>query len=200
VERRLQASRLMAVLGEPLAANRRTADAVLLMGDLNEWRGRSGAIRLLDRRPARVGGRDEMRRRVARQLAGREHRLDELRRDLSVHRRQRERDLRRRQRGAGNATDVLQVHPHDPLELRERLAPGFDDRQVRTPGTVVDRAGGATYDLTWQAALSVAPPWILVSSWNEWHEGSEIEPSVEHGRRYLDATRAWAERFRRGGP
>ena len=50
VERRLQANRLMAVLVEPLAANRRLADAVLLMGDLNEWRGRSGAIRLLDRR------------------------------------------------------------------------------------------------------------------------------------------------------
>jgi endonuclease/exonuclease/phosphatase family metal-dependent hydrolase len=50
VERRLQANRLMTVLGEPLAANRRLADAVLLMGDLNEWRGRSGAIRLLDRR------------------------------------------------------------------------------------------------------------------------------------------------------
>src|SRR5207244_3932271 len=50
VERRLQANRLMAFLGEPLAANRRLADAVLLMGDLNEWRGRSGAIRLLDRR------------------------------------------------------------------------------------------------------------------------------------------------------
>ena len=50
VERRLQANRLMAVLGEQLAANRRLADAVLLMGDLNEWRGRSGAIRLLDRR------------------------------------------------------------------------------------------------------------------------------------------------------
>ena len=80
------------------------------------------------------------------------------------------------------------------------VAPGFDDREVRTPGTVVDRAGGATYEQTWRAALSVAPPWILVSSWNEWHEGSEIEPSVEHGRRYLDATRAWAERFRRGGP
>jgi glycoprotein endo-alpha-1,2-mannosidase len=80
------------------------------------------------------------------------------------------------------------------------VAPGFDDRQVRAPGTVVDRAGGATYDLTWRAALSVGPPWILVSSWNEWHEGSEIEPSVEHGRRYLDATLAWAERFRRGGP
>ena len=63
----------------------------------------------------------------------------------------------------------------------------------------MDRAYGATYDQVWQAAVSVQPPWILVSSWNEWHEGSEIEPSVEHGRRYLDATRVWAERFRQGG-
>jgi hypothetical protein len=78
------------------------------------------------------------------------------------------------------------------------VAPGFDDRRIRRPGTVIDRAGGATYDLTWRAALATDPAWVLVSSWNEWHEGSEIEPSVEHGARYLDATRAWAERFRQG--
>jgi hypothetical protein len=76
------------------------------------------------------------------------------------------------------------------------VAPGFDDRQVRVPGTFVDRADGAMYDRSWHAAVSVEPPWVLVSTWNEWHEGSEIEPSVEHGRRYLDATRVWAERFR----
>jgi len=49
-ERRLQASRLMSVLGEATTAHRHRADAVLLMGDLNEWRGRSGAIRDFDRR------------------------------------------------------------------------------------------------------------------------------------------------------
>jgi endonuclease/exonuclease/phosphatase family metal-dependent hydrolase len=49
-ERRLQANRVMTALGERLPANRREADAVLLMGDLNEWRGRSGAIRAFDRR------------------------------------------------------------------------------------------------------------------------------------------------------
>ena len=49
-ERRLQANRLVAALGEPPAANREAADAVLLMGDLNEWRGRSGVIDMLDRR------------------------------------------------------------------------------------------------------------------------------------------------------
>jgi endonuclease/exonuclease/phosphatase family metal-dependent hydrolase len=52
-ERRLQANRLMAALGRPAAANRSPADAVLLMGDLNEWRGRAGAIRSLDRRLGR---------------------------------------------------------------------------------------------------------------------------------------------------
>jgi endonuclease/exonuclease/phosphatase family metal-dependent hydrolase len=49
-ERRLQANRLMTLLGETSTASRREADAVLLMGDLNEWRGRSGAIRAFDRR------------------------------------------------------------------------------------------------------------------------------------------------------
>jgi endonuclease/exonuclease/phosphatase family metal-dependent hydrolase len=49
-ERRLQANRLMTALGEKSMAGRRKSDAVLLMGDLNEWRGRSGAIRVFDRR------------------------------------------------------------------------------------------------------------------------------------------------------
>ena len=47
-ERRLQANRLMAALAS-LRPHRREAEAVLLMGDLNEWRGRSGAIRAFDR-------------------------------------------------------------------------------------------------------------------------------------------------------
>jgi endonuclease/exonuclease/phosphatase family metal-dependent hydrolase len=49
LERRLQSSRLIALLDAPPAGPRRAADAVLLMGDLNEWRGRAGAIAALDR-------------------------------------------------------------------------------------------------------------------------------------------------------
>ncbi len=48
-ERRLQANRLVSALGGSLPPHRREAEAVLLMGDLNEWRGRSGAIRAFDR-------------------------------------------------------------------------------------------------------------------------------------------------------
>ncbi len=47
-ERRWQVGRLMAALGEAPAANRPAAHAVLLMGDLNEWRGRRGCLRGLD--------------------------------------------------------------------------------------------------------------------------------------------------------
>jgi hypothetical protein len=76
------------------------------------------------------------------------------------------------------------------------VTPGYDDRRIRVPGTRVPRDGGATYDATWQAALAIRPPWVLITSWNEWHEGTEIEESLEHGRLYLDVTRTWTTRFR----
>lgn len=47
-ERRLQANRLIAALDNP-GINGVAADAVLLVGDLNEWRGRAGGVRALDR-------------------------------------------------------------------------------------------------------------------------------------------------------
>jgi endonuclease/exonuclease/phosphatase family metal-dependent hydrolase len=49
-ERRLQTNCLIAALGEPLSRDRPTPDAVLLMGDLNEWRGKSGGIDAIARR------------------------------------------------------------------------------------------------------------------------------------------------------
>jgi endonuclease/exonuclease/phosphatase family metal-dependent hydrolase len=46
-ERRLQANRLIAALREPASAPE--PSAVVLVGDLNEWRGRAGGVRALDR-------------------------------------------------------------------------------------------------------------------------------------------------------
>ena len=64
-------------------------------------------------------------------------------------------------------------------------APGFDARLVG--GTsVVGRAGGQTLRQEMDTALKSAPDAIGLISWNEFSENSHIEPSLNHGSRYLD--------------
>ena len=76
------------------------------------------------------------------------------------------------------------------------VLPGFDDRKIRTPGTLLVRENGGCYNQTWHAALASDPDWVLITSWNEWHEGSEIEPSREDGSEYLWLTRQWVRGFK----
>ncbi len=79
------------------------------------------------------------------------------------------------------------------------IIPGYDDRKLpdRTPPRpITERYDGRTYQVLWQAALEANPDWVLITSWNEWHEGSEIEPSKENGDRELKATRVWSEKFK----
>jgi hypothetical protein len=105
------------------------------------------------------------------------------------------------------------------------VAPGYlDDRAV--PGNTtptLNRDNGAAYDRQWSNALGTPTPpdWVSITSFNEWHEGSTIEPASStppagHGyltysgaygltgvaaqNAYLDRTRYWAERFNPGAP
>jgi len=79
--------------------------------------------------------------------------------------------------------------------------PGADNRKTTQPEKVVrDREGGEYYRETWRAAFSTMPDWIMVTSWNEWMEGTMIEPSVTYGNLYLDITREFAARFKGGLP
>ncbi len=78
------------------------------------------------------------------------------------------------------------------------VIPGFDDTSV--PGRVVPRPtvgrfDGATYSTLWDAAIRHDADWVVVTSFNEWHEGSEIESSREYGNRYLKLTAPAARRF-----
>jgi hypothetical protein len=77
------------------------------------------------------------------------------------------------------------------------VIPGFDDRFVGRPPPrpVTERNDGETYRILWQAAIAANPDWILITSWNEWHEGSEIEPSLQYGDRYLRETAVYARSF-----
>jgi hypothetical protein len=79
------------------------------------------------------------------------------------------------------------------------VIPGYDDTCVRAPGTVTPRLGGQLYRALWEYALQAEPDWVLITSWNEWHEGSEIEPSVEDRLLYLHLTAQYARRFKAAG-
>jgi hypothetical protein len=60
------------------------------------------------------------------------------------------------------------------------VAPGFDNRQAVATGLiVVDRADGARYDAMWHAAVAARPAWVSVTSFNEWHESTQIEPAAD---------------------
>jgi len=76
------------------------------------------------------------------------------------------------------------------------VIPGYDDTKIRKPGLAVPRYGGELYRAQWEEAIKADPHWILITSFNEWHEGSEIEPSVEYKEQYIRITAEYAERFK----
>jgi glycoprotein endo-alpha-1,2-mannosidase len=94
------------------------------------------------------------------------------------------------------------------------VTPGESARRIGYPLSAdFPRAEGATYDAQWKAALAtgVKPTLVTITSFNEWHEGTQIEPALaDHvaatGRRYLDyapfdpkgylvRSRAWVDRL-----
>ncbi len=94
------------------------------------------------------------------------------------------------------------------------VGPGYDDTRVRpwNGRNRRDRKNGAYYDATFQAALDVFPPAISITSFNEWHEGTQIEPAVPRSiegyaytdysprepDHYLNQTREWVEMYEGG--
>jgi hypothetical protein len=77
--------------------------------------------------------------------------------------------------------------------------PGYDDSRIRSGHVVRDRANGDYYRRSWQAAIDKNAQAVVITSWNEWFEGSQIEPSRTYGNLYLDLTREYAGRFKSAG-
>jgi glycoprotein endo-alpha-1,2-mannosidase len=59
------------------------------------------------------------------------------------------------------------------------VGPGYiDTRAVAGSTRNKPRLNGATYDQMWQRAIASGAEWITITSFNEWHEGTQIEPAV----------------------
>lgn len=81
------------------------------------------------------------------------------------------------------------------------VMPGYDDtRTDRADRFARDRRNGDFYRETWNAALATRPDMVVITSFNEWVEGSMIEPSVSYGNLYLDLTREFAAQFKSSAP
>lgn len=78
------------------------------------------------------------------------------------------------------------------------IIPGYDDSvqpSRKPPRPITERYDGKTYRVMWEEAIAANPDWVVITSWNEWHEGSEIEPSVELGDRDLNTTKEFSRKF-----
>jgi len=80
------------------------------------------------------------------------------------------------------------------------LGPGYDHSAVpgRAP-LVRDRENGAFYSRSWETVLRYRPDrrpkLVMVETWNEFHEGTDVAESKESGRKYIDLTRKYADLF-----
>jgi len=76
------------------------------------------------------------------------------------------------------------------------VGPGYDARRGSGDPTVKQRRNGATYDSMWKMAIQAGADLVTITSYNEWHEGTQIEPaSISPKRRgayrYLSYDGAW---------
>lgn len=78
------------------------------------------------------------------------------------------------------------------------VVPGFD--AVAPVHTCFDRKNGEVYRRGWSYAMASHAPWVFITSFNEWYEGSEIEPSKEYGRLYIDITKEMSGAFKNMPP
>lgn len=81
------------------------------------------------------------------------------------------------------------------------VMPGYDDtRTTRGDKFARNRENGNFYRATWNAAMASRPDFVVITSFNEWVEGSQIEPSVSYGNQYLDLTREYAAQYKSSPP
>ena len=74
------------------------------------------------------------------------------------------------------------------------VGPGYDARRATGDLRVRPRRNGATYDAMWRGAVTARADLVTITSYNEWHEGTQIEPARAGRRGYQGYDGAWGLR------
>jgi hypothetical protein len=122
-------------------------------------------------------------------------------------------------RGGGDFARLCKAAHKLRLICLPSVGPGYEAIRATGDKHVKPRLDGKTYDSMWRSAIAANPDGITITSYNEWHEGTQIEPARRrapgiaakltyssyegaygfHGRAaeraYLDRTRFWVRAF-----
>jgi glycosyl hydrolase family 99 len=80
------------------------------------------------------------------------------------------------------------------------VGPGYDAQRATGDVRIKPRRNGRTYDSMWRAAIAAGADRITITSYNEWQEGTQIEPALspapvdEAAHRYGSYDGAWGLR------
>ena len=77
------------------------------------------------------------------------------------------------------------------------VGPGYDAQRATGDARVKPRRDGRTYDSMWRAAIAAGADRVTITSYNEWQEGTQIEPaasSMPSGAGYGSYNGAWGLR------
>ena len=85
------------------------------------------------------------------------------------------------------------------------VSPGYDDSHLKdpqrtaNPHRIIDRKNGETYQEMIAFALTrdAAPDMVIISTFNEYHENTHVEPSVNFGGKYIHMTREFIKQGRK---
>jgi LysM repeat protein len=95
--------------------------------------------------------------------------------------------------------------PLGGLYFADTIAPGFDDTRAANAGSDLrapappfsrDRRDGGYYADTYSVIPQTGGDFLFVKSYNEWIEGTEIEPGRTYGDLYLNLTCQYAKDYR----
>lgn len=89
------------------------------------------------------------------------------------------------------------------------IGPGYNDTKIR-PWNIANtknRNNGKYYTNAWEKAIDANPDMISITSFNEWGEGSQIEPAIKKlgysdygddgSYKYIDLTKQYVDKFTR---